>query len=62
VTTSSLSPVLRKPIAYQTISNFLNDAMRNLHLRGNAYALALRNGRFKIEELHFCDWRVSALV
>jgi phage portal protein BeeE len=61
VTTSSLSRVSRKPSAYQTISNFLNDAMRHLHLEGNAYALALRNARFKIDELHLCDWRVSAL-
>jgi HK97 family phage portal protein len=59
VTTSSLSRVLKKPNAYQTMSDFLLNAVRQLYLEGNAYALALRNDRFEITELHLMDSSLS---
>lgn len=59
VTTSSLSRLLRHPNAYQSISDFLLNATRSLYLDGNAYALALRNDRFEIDQLHLMDPRQS---
>ena len=55
VVTSSLSRVLKKPNDYQSISDFLLNATRQLYQEGNAYALALRNDRFEIDELHLMD-------
>lgn len=57
VSNSALSRVLRAPNEYQTISDFLLNAVRQLYLDGNAYALALRNDRFEISELHLMDAR-----
>jgi HK97 family phage portal protein len=59
VTTSALSRILRRPNSYQSISDFLLNATRNLYLEGNAYALALRNDRYEINELHLMDSRLS---
>src|SRR6516165_6967634 len=59
VTTSSLSRVLKQPNDYQSISDFMLNATRQLYLDGNAYALALRNDRFEIDQLHLMDSRVS---
>src|SRR5262249_37706609 len=55
VTTSALSRVLRYPNAYQSISDFLLNLVRSLYFDGNAYALALRNDRYEIDELHLMD-------
>ena len=52
VKTSALSRILRAPNAYQSPSDFMLNATRSLYLEGNAYALALRNDRFEIDELH----------
>jgi HK97 family phage portal protein len=58
VTTSALSRILRGgPNDYQTISDFLLNATRQLYYDGNAYALCLRNQRFEIEEMHLMDAR-----
>ena len=57
VTNSALSRVLRKPNSYQSISDFMLNATRSLYAEGNAYALALRNSRFEIEELHLMSVR-----
>lgn len=59
VTTSALSRILKKPNAYQTISDFLLNAVSDLYSDGNCYALVLRNSRFEISELHLMDPRVS---
>jgi HK97 family phage portal protein len=56
---SSLSRVLKKPNAYQTMSDFMLNLVRQLYLDGNAYALGLRNDRFEITELHLMDSRLS---
>jgi HK97 family phage portal protein len=55
VTTSALSRILKSPNAYQIISGFLLNAVRSLYLNGNAYALAIRNDRYEIDELHLMD-------
>jgi hypothetical protein len=60
VTTSELSRILRKPNSYQTPSDFMLNAVRSLYLTGNCYALALRNARFEIVELHLMDPRQSS--
>ncbi len=52
VTTSAICRVLRKPNGYQTISDFLLNAVRGFYTEGNAYALATRNDRFEVAELH----------
>ena len=59
VTTSALSRILRSPNAYQTPSDFMLNLTRSLYAEGNAYALALRNDRYEIEELHLMDPRMS---
>jgi HK97 family phage portal protein len=57
VTNSSLSRILRYPNDYQSMSDFLLNAVRQLYLQGNAYALCLRNARYEIAELHLMDNR-----
>lgn len=57
VTTSSLSRLLRKPNDYQSISDLLLNAVRQLYVEGNAYLLCMRNSRFEIDELHLMDNR-----
>jgi HK97 family phage portal protein len=59
VTNSALSRVLRHPNVYQSSSDFLLMLMRWLYLEGNAYALAIRNNRFEVEELHLFNSRMS---
>lgn len=64
VTTSALSRILRRPNDYQSISDFMMNATRSLYLNGNAYALAIRNDRFEVAELHLmnpsaCFYHVS---
>ena len=57
ITTSALSRILRKPNAYQSISDFMLSATRSLYQEGNTYALALRNDRYEISELHLMESR-----
>jgi HK97 family phage portal protein len=59
VTTSALSRILRSPNAYQSPSDFMLNLTRSLYADGNAYALALRNDRYEIDELHLMDPRQS---
>jgi HK97 family phage portal protein len=60
VTNSALSRVLKRPNSYQSISDFLLNLTGALYENGNAYALALRNNRFEVAELHLMDSRISA--
>lgn len=55
VTTSALYRILKRPNGYQTNSDFLLNAVRYLYQHGNSYALALRNDRFEISELHLMN-------
>lgn len=59
VTTSALSRILRWPNDYQSRSDFILNMVRNLYLEGNAYALATRNDRYEVDELHPFDARTS---
>lgn len=59
VTTSALSRILREPNDYDTISDFLLNAVRQLYLDGNAYAYCVRNSRYEIDEIHLMDARNS---
>lgn len=59
VTNSGLARILRKPNEYQSSSDFMLNAVRSLYAEGNAYALALRNDRFEIDELHLMSSRLS---
>lgn len=49
---SALSRILRRPNDYQTISGFLLNLTTRLYGRGEAFALAIRNDRNEIDELH----------
>jgi HK97 family phage portal protein len=53
VTSSALTRILRRPNDYQTISDFLMNLTRRLYARGEAFALAVRNDRGEIAELHW---------
>jgi len=59
VSTSALSRILRYPNSYQSPSDFMLNLTRSLYADGNAYALALRNDRYEISELHLMDPRQS---
>jgi HK97 family phage portal protein len=52
---SSLARCIRRPNQYESITDFLNSSVRFLYTDGNAYALALRNGRGEVEQLHLMD-------
>src|SRR5229473_7660843 len=57
VTTSALARFLKTPNAHQTISDFLLNGVKDLYEDGNCYALALRNSRFEITEMHLMNPR-----
>ncbi|MBR0879116.1 HK97 family phage portal protein [Bradyrhizobium barranii subsp. barranii] len=59
ITTSALARILRHPNDYQSISDFMLNATRSLYCEGNTYALALRNDRYEIDELHLMDPSLS---
>lgn len=59
VTTSALCRILRQPNGYQSISDFMLNAVRSLYIDGNAYALAERNSRFEVSALHLMNSRNS---
>lgn len=52
VTTSALSRILRRPNDYQSISDLLLNLTRRLYTHGEAFAVAIRNERAEVGELH----------
>jgi HK97 family phage portal protein len=56
---SPLANIIRRPNDYQTISDFLMNATRELYQFGEFFALAVRNDRFEIVELHLMRSRAS---
>jgi HK97 family phage portal protein len=62
VENSAAARLLRKPNAYESISDFLLNLTRQLYAIGNAYALALRNDRFEADELHLMNAKLSRPV
>jgi HK97 family phage portal protein len=59
VKNSALARILRYPNSYQSPSDFILNAVRSLYMDGNCYALALRNDRFEIDELHLMNPQIS---
>jgi HK97 family phage portal protein len=59
VKNSALSRILKYPNDYESISDFLLNAVRHLYTMGNAYALCLRNDRYEIDELHLMKPEMS---
>src|SRR5882724_5296487 len=57
VTTSALARFLKSPNSYQTISDFLLNAVRHLYEDGNVFALGIRNSRYEISEMHLMNPR-----
>jgi HK97 family phage portal protein len=55
VTNSAVSRILKSPNDYQSSSDFFLNLTRCLYGEGNAYALALRNARYEIDELHLMN-------
>lgn len=53
VTTSALSRIIRRPNDYQSMSDLLLNLTRKLYTKGEAFALAVRNERQEIAELHW---------
>jgi HK97 family phage portal protein len=65
VPNSPLARMIRRPNDYQSISDFLMNATRELYQSGEFFALAIRDGRGDIIELHLmrsrsCFARVAA--
>jgi HK97 family phage portal protein len=52
ITNSALSRILQRPNDYQTRSAFMINMVSELLGEGNGYALALRNDRYEVTELH----------
>ncbi len=50
---SALSRIMRRPNDYQSISDFLLNVTRRLYEKGEAFALAIRNDRGEISEIHW---------
>lgn len=50
---SALARIIRKPNDYQSISDFLLNLTRRLYEKGESFALANRNNRGEISELHW---------
>jgi HK97 family phage portal protein len=59
VTNSDLSRILKRPNAYSSTSDFFLNLTTQLYQYGNAYALAVRNNRYEIAEVHLMDARMS---
>lgn len=55
--TSALSRILRVPNDYQTPSDFLMNMIIGLLADGNGVAVAFRNNRYEVAELHQVPWR-----
>jgi HK97 family phage portal protein len=53
---SPLSNILKRPNEYQTISDLMLNLTRKLYLNGEAFALAIRNPRGDIVELHLMQY------
>jgi HK97 family phage portal protein len=52
VTNSDLARIIKRPNDYQSMSDLLLNATRTLYLKGDAFAIAIRNNRNEITEIH----------
>jgi HK97 family phage portal protein len=62
VTNSALARIMRRPNDYQSISDFLLNLTRRLYDQGEVFALAVRNSRFEITELHLMRYGVAQIA
>lgn len=60
VSDSALAAIIREPNDYQSISDFMLNATRELYQHGEFFALAIRDERFEIAELHLMRSRSCA--
>lgn len=56
ITTSALSRVIKNPNDYQSMSDFLLNLTRRLYENGETFAVAIRDGRQEIAELHLMKY------
>jgi HK97 family phage portal protein len=56
---SDLNRILRRPNDYQSISDFMLNLTRRLYLYGEAFAVAIRNNRGEVSELHLMQHGVA---
>lgn len=49
---SALSRILKRPNDYESMSDFLLNVTRQVYMKGEAFALAVRNDRNEITEIH----------
>lgn len=59
---SNAERVMRDPNPYNTRSLFMNNAIRSMYFTGNAYAVARRDDRGAVGELHLMDPRSTRAV
>lgn len=62
VRTSAASRVVMRPNEYQTRSDFYLNLIKSLLMRGNAYAVGLRNDRNEIAEMHLLSHSTQPYV
>lgn len=62
VVNSALTRWLRKPNDYQSISDFLLNLTRRLYESGEVFAVAIRNNRQEITELHLMKTGMAAVA
>jgi HK97 family phage portal protein len=62
VANSALTRILRQPNDYQTISDFFLNLTRRLYERGEAFAVAIRNNRAEIIELHLMRYGIAQIA
>jgi len=62
VVNSALTRIMRRPNDYQSISDFLLNLTRQLYERGEAFAVAIRNNRAEITELHLMRYGIPQIA
>jgi HK97 family phage portal protein len=62
VVNSALTRILRRPNDYQTISDFFLNLTRRLYERGEVFAVAIRNNRAEIIELHLMRYGIAQIA
>jgi HK97 family phage portal protein len=62
VVNSALSRILKRPNDYQSISDLMLNLTRRLYEKGETFALAIRNNRGEITELHLMQFGVPRLA
>lgn len=62
VTNSALARIITAPNDYQTISDFLLNLVRRLYEHGEAFAVAIRNNRSEVGELHLMKYGYPSIA